>query len=127
MHRRTFFASVFPITAVPTAAVAHIMPDNGIDFGFFRSAQEKRVRAACEQDLPECRANVRHQMQTEKGYSFLTPWILLGLGILGVLLYARKREKSKQEQRKLAKRKHVPGQFKGLYKTGDQRTASDQY
>jgi hypothetical protein len=127
MNRRTFFASVLPIAAVPTAAVAQIMPDNGIDFGFFRSAQEKRARAACEQNLPECRADVRRQMQTEKGYSLLTPWILLGLGILGVLLYARKREKAKEEQRKLARRKHVPGQFKGLDKTGDQRTAADQY
>lgn len=65
MNRRTFFAPLFAASAVAAPAAAQIMPDNGIDFGFFRSRQERRAREACEKNLPECRADVRRQMQDE--------------------------------------------------------------
>lgn len=127
MNRRAFFTTLFAGAVAVAPAAAQIMPDNGIDFGFFRSRQEQRAREACEKNLPECRADIRRQMQEEKGISLLTPWILLGVGVLGVLLWARKREKARQKMKKEAQRKHVPGQFKQLDKTGDQRTAADQY
>jgi hypothetical protein len=127
MIRRAFFTALLTPLAFAAPAGAQIMPDNGIDFSFFRSRQEKLAREACEKNLPECRADIRRQMQDEKGISLLTPWILLGLGILGVLLYARKREKSREQHRKEAARKHVPGQFKTLDKLGDEKSVADQY
>lgn len=127
MNRRMFFTTLIAGAAAAVPAAAQIMPDNGIDFGFSRSRQERRAREACEKGLPECRADIRRQMQKEKSISLATPWIMLCVAVLGVLLWARKREKAREKLRKEAQRKHVPGQFKQLDKTGDQRTAADQY
>ena len=125
MNRRIFISLAWAVLALlalgggaafMAPAAAQIMPDNGIDFGFLRSRQEQMARKACEDNLPECRADIRRQMHDEKGISLATPWILLCLGILGVLLYARKREKEKERHRKEASRKHVPGAFRRLDK-----------
>lgn len=96
MNRRSFFTTLVAGSGAAQPAAAQIMPDNGIDFGFFLSPAERRAREACEKNLPECRADVRRQMQDEKGGSLLTPWLLLGVAVLGVLLYARKVEKAKK-------------------------------
>jgi hypothetical protein len=114
MNRRIFLSGLVAPAVAAGPAAAQIMPDNGIDFGFFRSRQEQLAREVCEKGLPECRADIRRQMQEEKGISLLTPWISLCVAVLGVLLYARKREKAKEQVRKAAQRKHVPGQFKQL-------------
>ncbi len=81
---------------------------------------EKRARRACAQNLPTCRESVRRQMETEMAASLLTPWLILGTGILVALLYLRSREKAKAKQRDAARRHHEPGTFRKLGKTADE-------
>lgn len=100
-----------------SSAAAQEIPQFGIPIPWFRSRAEKLARAACENNLPECRADVRRQLAAEKQVSLVTPWILLCLAVLGVLLYMRKKEKDRARQREEARRKHVPGAFKKLDQT----------
>ncbi|MDX2223351.1 MAG: hypothetical protein SFV21_11405 [Rhodospirillaceae bacterium] len=128
MDRRSFLACFAPrrmaaaacalgLGAAATPALAQEIPQFGIPIPWFRSRAEKLARAACENNLPECRADVRRQLEAEKQVSLVTPWILLCVAVLGVLLILRKREKDRARQREEARRKHVPGAFKTLDQT----------
>ena len=82
--------------------------------------EEKRARKACAQNLPTCRAAVRRQMETEMAASLVTPWLMLGVGILIALLVLRAREKAKTKQRESARRHHDPRTYRKLGKTADE-------
>lgn len=118
MDRRQFLSSVLPSAAgalLATPALAQDMGESGMAIpSFFFSRSERLAREACENDLPECRGDIRRQMSFEKEISLFIPWFGLGIGLIFILMYARKQEKLKEARRKMAQRQHVAGSFKNL-------------
>ena len=106
-------------------ARAQVMKPDGIALPWFRSPAEQRARAACEQNLPECRASVRQQMADEKAASMITPWLILGVAILAVLFWLRAQEKKKEKKRAQAQRRHNPESFRKLDRTREEREADE--
>jgi hypothetical protein len=90
-----------------TPAAAQKMSDDGFAIPWFRSRSEQAARAACENDLPECRDSIRRQLATEKMITRFLPWILLCLLLLGAVRYVRMREARRLRQKQEAARKHV--------------------
>jgi hypothetical protein len=119
MNRRRFLASLLTMSSSAAAlpAAAQIMPEQGIPLPFFRSRAEKIAREACEQGRPECRSDVRAQMEFERSITVIFPWAALGVAILGVLFWLRAQEKKKEAHRRAARRKHDPDTFRNLDKT----------
>ena len=104
-------------------ARAQIMKPDGFTLPWFRSPAERRAREACEQNLPECRASVRRQIAEEKAASMVTPWLILGAGVLVALLWLRMQEKKKEKKRARAQRQHNPDAFRKLDRTKEERAA----
>jgi hypothetical protein len=104
-------------------ARAQVMKPDGIALPWFRSPAERRAREACEQNLPECRASVRQQIADEKAASMITPWLILGVGILVALLWLRVQEKKKLKKRASAQRRHNPETFRKLDRAREERPA----
>jgi hypothetical protein len=117
-HRRIFFRrgiSALVGTSIAGPALAQDMGQNGVAIpSFFFSGYERRQREACENKLPECRPAVRAQINFEKDISLFIPWVGLGLGVIALLAYMRKKEQQKEAKRKLAQAHHVPGSFKKM-------------
>ena len=91
----------------------------------FQKAGERRAREACAEESPNCRANVRAQMEQEMAISLILPWILLGAGVLIVLFYLRAEEKKKAKARELARRHHDPGAFRKLDREKTEKANTD--
>ena len=106
-------------------AQAQVMPPQGVDLPWFRSASERAQRDACRRNLPECRASVRAQMQFEASITVILPWVALGVAILGALFWLRGKEKKRERQRRLARMHHTPGAFKKLDKSKDAKRDDD--
>ncbi len=119
MNRRRFLASL--VTGAATASAlpvsAQIMPQQGIPLPGFRSRAEELARRACRENLPECRASVRAQMDLERNITIIAPWAALGVAILAVLFWLRAQEKKKERKRLDARRRHDPSTFRNLDKT----------
>jgi len=110
-----------------TPAQAQVIKPGGIPIpAFFFSGAERRAREACAQELPNCRASVRAQMEQEMAISLTFPWIILGVGILAALFYLRKQEKEKLRARTLARAHHDPGAFKKLDREKSERNAQGE-
>ncbi|MCB2106616.1 MAG: hypothetical protein KDE14_02895 [Rhodobacteraceae bacterium] len=137
INRRSFLAKLVPsatpvgvgvgaVAVASSAANAQEIPQFGIPLpSWFRSRSEQLAREACENGLPNCRPDVLKQLNAEKQFSLLTPWLLLGSALLVVLIYARKKEKEKEQHRREARRKHVPGAFKKLDQTKTEKDPED--
>jgi uncharacterized protein HemX len=104
-------------------AAAQIMKPDGFAIPWFHSPAERQAREACEQNLPECRASVRREIAKEKAATVITPWLLFGVAILGVLLWMRSQEKKKEKRRLRAQRHHDPAAYRRLDKTREEREA----
>ena len=104
-------------------AGAQIMKRDGFTIDFFRSPAERRAREACETNQPDCRPQVRAQIDQEKAFSLLLPWAIAGGIILGILLWLRKLEQQKLKKRREAQRKHDPKAYKKLDQTKEDRAA----
>lgn len=101
----------------PSPASAQVFKPTGMAIpSFFFPAAERRARDACADNLPNCRASVRAQMEQEMAVSLVIPWVILGVGVLVVLFYLRKQERAKARARALARRHHDPGAFRRLDK-----------
>lgn len=117
MTRTRSFITVFVLALSlvmigPAPVRAQEMRTPGIDFGWFRSSTERAQREACRRNLPECRAAVRAQMNIERSITVIVPWASLGLAVLGVLFWLRKREKKREQAKKLARMMHTPASHK---------------
>ena len=109
----TVFVLVLGFAMIGPAPVrAQEMRTPGIDFGWFGSSTERAQREACRRNLPECRASVRAQMNIEQSITVIVPWASLGLAVLGVLFWLRKREKKRAHAKKLARMMHTPASHK---------------
>lgn len=106
-----------------TPATAQIMKPDGFAIPWFHSPAERQAREACEQNLPECRASVRQEIAKEKAATVITPWLILGVAILGVLFWMRAQEKKKEKRRVRAQRHHDPNAYRRLDKTREEREA----
>ena len=95
------------LLSAPQAASAQQMHDDGFALPWFRSRAEQMERQACIDNLPECRATVRRQIEQERAATRFTPWLALGVIVLVALLYVRKKEKDKERRRIEAMRHHV--------------------
>jgi hypothetical protein len=128
MNRRRFLASLVTgmVTGSALPASAQIMPDQGIPLPFFRSRSEEIARRACRENLPECRASVRAQMELEQSITVIVPWAALGIAILGILFWLRAQEKKKEQKRRRARRHHDPSTFRNLDKTQADRDRERQ-
>lgn len=102
-------------------AGAQIIKPDGITLPWFRSPAEQRAREACAQNLPECRASVRREMAQEKTATVITPWLILGVGVLVALLWLRAQERKKLKKRASAQRRHNPETFRKLDRTREER------
>ena len=118
----TVLAPLLLCGAVPDAG-AQIMKRDGFTIEWFHSAAERRAREACANNQPDCRPSVKAQMDEEKAFSLLAPWVLAGLLILGVLFYMRKLEREKLKKRRAAQRKHDPKAYKKLDQSKEERAA----
>ncbi len=107
-------------------ARAQVMPTQGIELPWFRSASEQAQRDACRRNLPECRSSVRAQMQLEQSITVILPWAGLGVAILGVLFWLRGKEKKRERQKRLARINHTPGAFKKLDKAKEAKRDDDE-
>lgn len=117
MTRTRSFVTLFVLLSSvamfdPAPARAQEMRTPGIDFGWFGSSQERAQREACRRNLPDCRATVRAQMNIERSITVIVPWAALGLAVLGVLFWLRKREKQREHAKKLARMMHTPASHK---------------
>ena len=109
--------------ALLAPARAQVMPSQGIDFSWFRSASDRAQRDACRRNLPECRAAVRAQMDFEESITVILPWAGLGVAILGVLIWLRAQEKKREQKKKMARMMHTPNSVRRLDK---KKQADDQ-
>ncbi len=128
MNRTRVFMSVLVLLlafADLPPVQAQVMPTQGIDLPWFRSASEQAQRDACRRNLPECRAAVRAQMQFEQAITVTLPWVALGVAILGVLFWLRGKEKKRERQKRLARMNHTPGAYKTLDKDKESRRDND--
>lgn len=107
-------------------ARAQVMPSQGIDIPWFRSASERAQREACRRNLPECRSSVRAQMAIEESITVILPWAALGVAIVGVLFWLRAQEKKRERKKKLARMHHNPGAFKKLDKQKEAKVDDDE-
>ena len=108
-----FFLPLVVLLPFATPALAQDMGDNGWtlpDFLFSRGTQ--LARATCENRQPNCRADVRTQMEIERTVSLIAPWFLLAGAMAGVLAYMKRQERKKEAHRRKAKRNHVAGSFR---------------
>ena len=124
-----FALAVFVGFAMP--ARAQDMGDNGFtlpDFLFSRA--EQLARANCINDLPNCRSDVREQLDIERAVSLVLPWFLLALGLVYLLRYMRQKEQRKAMHRRMAQRKHAAGAFRKAEdekeETARQKAAEDE-
>jgi hypothetical protein len=104
-------------------ARAQIVKPDGMTIPWFHSPAERRAREACEQNLPECRASVRQEIAKEKAASMVTPWLILGFAVLGVLLWLRGQERRRERKRAAAQRHHDPQAYRKLDRTREERDA----
>lgn len=106
---------LFLVVLVPFAAPVHAqdMGENGFklpDFLFSRG--EQIARATCINRQPNCRGDVRNQLEIERAVSLIIPWFALA-GALTVFLVIRNRaEQKRQAHRRMAQRKHAAGAFR---------------
>lgn len=132
MNNRQFLKLFLPLAVLlpfATPAVAQDMGDNGWtlpDFLFSRGTQ--LARATCENRQPNCRADVRTQMEIERTVSLILPWFLLAGAMTGVLVYMKREERKKEAHRRKAKRNHVSGSFRKANEEQDKedRPAPDE-
>lgn len=119
MNRRRFLATLVTgsVTAGALPVSAQIMPEQGIPLPGFRSRAEELARRACRENLPECRASVRAQLELGRSITVIAPWAALGIAILAVLFWLRAQEKKKERKRLEARRRHDPSTFRNLDKT----------
>jgi len=113
------FAVVLGLSGVgyTPPAVAQVMKQQGLPIpAFFFSGAERRAREACADNLPNCRASVRAQMEQEMEISLTLPYVGLGIGLIVVLVMLRGQEKKKAKARALARSHHDPGAFRKLDK-----------
>ncbi len=117
--------AVFPGVGAPPA-VAQVIEPYGMPIpSFFFSPAERRAREACAQELPECRASIRADMEQEMAISLMLPWIMLAVAVLGVLFWLRAEEKKKLRARALARQHHEPGAFRKLDRERSDRSKDD--
>jgi hypothetical protein len=101
------FVILLPLAA---PAQAQDMGDNGFILpDFFFSRAEQLARATCVNKLPNCRPNVRNQLELERAISLIAPWFLTAAAMAVVFAYFRRKEAEKQKHRRMAQRKHVSG------------------
>ena len=91
----------------------------------FFPASERRAREACAQELPNCRAAVRAQMEYEMAISLTIPWIILGVGVIIALMWLRGQEKKKAKARLLARAHHNPGAFRKIDSEAKEKSNDD--
>lgn len=111
------------VCGVAPEAGAQVMKRDGFTIDWFYSAAERRARAACANNQPDCRPAVRDRMDQEKAISLLLPWALAGAIVLGVLFWMRKREQEKLKKRRAAQRKHDPKAYRKLDQSKEDRAA----
>ena len=115
-------SGLFSINPGSVAPVhAQVFDPVGVSLPWFRSEAEKRDRQACEQNLPECKGSVRQEIAKERMASAITPWLLLGVAVLCVLVFLRVQERSRAKRRRRAQQRHDPQAFRELDKTTAER------
>ena len=105
--RSAFFVfAMFALLAPPVQA--QDMGDNGFTLpAFLFSRGTQMARANCINNLPNCRPDVRQELEIERGVTLIVPWFLLAGVLAAALVYMQRREKQKQKARKIAQQKHV--------------------
>lgn len=113
MKFRSLLFALAVVTAFAGSARAQDMGDNGFTLpDFFFSRAEQLARANCINELPNCRSDVRDQLEIERMVSLIAPWFLLALGLVYLLRYMRQKEQRKAMHRRMAQRKHAAGAFR---------------
>ncbi len=118
-----FVFATFALLATPVQA--QDMGDNGFTLpSFLFSRGTQMARENCINNLPNCRPDIRQQLDLERGVTLIVPWFLLAGVLVAALVYMQRREKEKQKQRKLAQQKHVSSAARR--KEEDADTAADR-
>jgi hypothetical protein len=116
------FSGLLVAPVVTAAEKAPVIKPTGFTLPcIFCTASERLLRRQCADNQPECRPSVRKQMEQEMAASLITPWLLLGAGVLGALLFLRMREVKRAKHRRMAQRHHDPRTYRKLDKTREDR------